>query len=78
MVYVSCIAVDEAEHAEEIMDGCEKQQDKVQEDQQNALSHKSEQHLPESLLPVTPSFEICRWCSSELVALIFCYFGNFY
>lgn len=72
MVPVLPLAVDEAEHAEEIKDSSEEQQGKLHEDQQNVLSQGREQHSPESILPVTPSFGICRSCSLALLFPYFC------
>ena len=65
------ITVDEVEHVEEAMDGSEKQQDKPHEDQRNDITQKND-HSPESILPITPSFEIYRSHTSEFIALTFC------
>ncbi|ONK74347.1 uncharacterized protein A4U43_C03F5300 [Asparagus officinalis] len=50
----------EAVHAEDIMDVSEKQQDEQQDGQQNDIAQKNEHYSPESILPITPSFETCR------------------
>ena len=75
MVHFLPIAVDEVEHAEEAIDSSEKQQDKPHEDQQNDFAQKND-HLPESILPITHSFEICRSYTSEFIAVTFSSFGK--
>ncbi|KAJ6797796.1 protein tesmin/TSO1-like CXC 2 [Iris pallida] len=52
-------AGDEIEHVEEEMDDCEKQMDKPDDGQQNAVTHDNEHPFAGNILLVTPCFQIC-------------------